>query len=802
MVWSLLVALLVWLGWALDASLPKALVMNPVTALGFLILGAILWLMLQAPEDRDLKSNSIRTLHFLAYTLIAIASLRLLDYALAFEPKVDQWLFPERLNGVEGSLPNRMAPNTALAFLLLGIAALLAESRRSALRTVGPFFTLAVFLLAWLALLGYAYSTQALYGFGRFIPMAMSTAGSFCIVSVGLLCARPHASFMTTLTGEAPGSVMLRRLLVVILTVPPLLSGIRIWGTHNGWMDDETGTNIVTIANMLILTAVVWFSAIRLNRSHDRRKRTEEDLIKARQEAEAASRTKSQFLANMSHELRTPLNSVIGFSEILADETFGSLNSKQHKYIDNITGSGRHLLELINDILDLSKIEADRMKFEPSTTNVKTTVQGALSIVGSLASRKNISVTADVEPSIPEAWLDTSKFKQILYNLLSNAIKFTPDGGCVKVTARQVPESEKARFTAQPSIDSGPLLEVSVEDNGIGISPKDYHRLFKEFEQLDAGYARKQEGTGLGLALTRRLVELHGGTIWAESEGIEGKGSLFRFILPLVQQEKTKNKPSTEVDNQPLVLVAEDNTQAKDLISHHLNNAGYAVIHARNGQQTIEMAADRRPKAITLDILLPDQTGWEVLAKLKADPRTADIPVIIISVTNDEDLAFSLGALECFAKPVNSNSLIAALNKAAKSAPHSIKSVLVVDDDPATVELISTTLKERDFNVLKSYRGPEAIQLARSKKPDLITLDLLMPEVNGFEVVKQLRIDPDTREIPILIYTSKDLTADEQRTLRMQVQGISQKNGLEQFLTELDRLVDSGSRSCNRGNAS
>ena len=528
------------------------------------------------------------------------------------------------------------------------------------------------------------------------------------------------------------------------------------------------------------------------------RKRAEEELRKARDAAETATRAKSQFLANMSHELRTPLNAIIGFSELFYDQIAGPLNPKQLQFADSILTSGRHLLQLINDILDLAKIEAGHLELEYSTVDVPTLLSNIQGIIQSLALKKNITVNTSLHEDLPALTIDEAKLKQILYNLLSNAVKFTPEGGTVTISG-----SVELESATDPA--STECLHLRVSDTGIGIRPEDQERIFGEFEQVDSSYGRMQQGTGLGLSLTRRLVEMHGGRIWIESSGIEGQGSTFHVALPLQAPDESTHPsgeahflpraPATDAhsyrqteDGRPLLLVVEDDPHAADLLSHYLSEAGYAVACAPDGEQAVELACAHRPAAITLDIMLPKKDGWAVLSELKALPETRDIPVIIVSIIKDRQLAGHLGALECFVKPVDRERLLDVVRAALSPDAQGTLNVLVVDDEPATVEQLTHLLTAHGFSVLGAYGGQQGIDLALETLPDIIVLDLMMPGVMGTEIVQRLRASPQGKDIPIIIYTAGDITPELRQQLDS-VQAIVSKSNLKEFLQELERLA-------------
>jgi PAS domain S-box-containing protein len=497
-------------------------------------------------------------------------------------------------------------------------------------------------------------------------------------------------------------------------------------------------------------------------------------------EVEQATKLKSKFLASMSHELRTPLNAIVGFSGLLADGTAGQMNDKQKRFVTHIKEGAHHLLQLINDILDLSKIEAGQLEIRCEDFQVKDALPEVLSTIRPLAMAKNIRVHHDLAASY-SIYADRVRFKQILYNLLSNAVKFTPEGGHVSIHYAEQDER----------------ICISVADTGIGIRAEDQEVIFEEFRQIDRDGAH--EGTGLGLAITKRLVEQQGGNIWLESEF--GKGARFSFTLPAASGQShvtphltPRIQPSSNSSSgkMPLVLIVDDEVPAREILASYLEPEGFRVEIACSAAEAIAKARELQPDAITLDILMPNSNGFDTLLSLKSESDTAHIPIIVVSIVDQQKMGFALGAADYLVKPVDKGRLLRTIRKYTQPLTIAESLILVVDDDPSTLDLLETTLHSAGYKTKTALSGKAALDTLAHTRVNGILLDLVMPEMDGFEVLEHVKHDAALKDIPVIILTAKSLTEEDGEVLKRQAQALLQKNGAwkEGLMTTLETVID------------
>jgi PAS domain S-box-containing protein len=534
-------------------------------------------------------------------------------------------------------------------------------------------------------------------------------------------------------------------------------------------------------------------------------KRFEQTLRLKNDELEDASRMKSQFLANMSHELRTPLNAIIGFSEVLRDGLTGPMTAQQRVFIGDIFDSGNHLLALINDILDLSKIEAGEMTLDFEPVQMSTLFSSSLSVIRERAATGHIKVRIDVGQDLGLIRADSRKLKQIVYNLLSNAVKFSIQGGTVTLRAARVSRGAVGQLSGPwkgrslPLVDSdfAEFIKISVTDSGIGISLEGLENLFKPFSQIDSGLGRKFEGTGLGLAMVKLLTELHGGAVAVESA--VGEGSCFSVWLPVRPVVSVRHPSLSELAggqiDAPAALVLGTNLDSAELISAQLQAQGFNVFQARSAEAALGVARHQPLTLITLEVMLPDMDGWEFLDRIKQVPELRHVPVVLRTIAADLSRSLILGAALVMQKPISRADLYAALLALGlfpRASGQTLK-VLVVDEDPKEVELIAVRVPGSASTVLRAYSGADAVQVARKALPDLIVLALMMSESNGFDVVEALSADPETALIPIVLVTEKQLSAESRAKFKCYVAAM--KEGVRfdpvRFRAEVSRAMSS-----------
>jgi CheY-like chemotaxis protein len=479
----------------------------------------------------------------------------------------------------------------------------------------------------------------------------------------------------------------------------------------------------------------------------------------------------------MSHELRTPLNAIIGYSEMLQEDA-ADLGAEQFTDdLRKINAAGKHLLELINAVLDLSKIEAGKMELYLETFEVAGLVRDIAAVIQPLAVKNANRLDVRCPDEIGTMRADLTKVRQALFNLLSNACKFTERGAILLAVARE-------------TLDGQDSMVFSVSDTGIGMTPEQLTRLFEVFSQADAATTRRYGGTGLGLALSRRLCRMMGGDVTVESE--PDRGSTFTIRLPAQVAEAVQEAPAppAPVEGVPArigtVLVIDDEPAVRDLMQRFLTKEGFRVVTASGGEDGLRRARELRPDAITLDVMMPGMDGWAVLSALKADADVADIPVVMLTIVDDKNLGYALGAADYLTKPIDRERLVTVLDKYRRDLP-----VLVVDDDAAVRQLLRRMLEPEGYVVVEAENGRAALERLRDVSPCCVLLDLMMPEMDGFEFVTEFRRREAWRAIPIVVITAKDLSHDDRERLNGYVQKILQKgtHGREPLLAEVRDLV-------------
>jgi PAS domain S-box-containing protein len=505
----------------------------------------------------------------------------------------------------------------------------------------------------------------------------------------------------------------------------------------------------------------------------------EQELRKAKESAESASQAKSDFLASMSHELRTPLNAIIGYSEMLEEEAQDLNLEPFTSDLPKIHGAGKHLLSLINDVLDLSKIEAGKMELFNETFEVAPMIEAVVNTIQPLAAKTGNQLVVECGPNLGMMTADLTKIRQSLFNLLSNASKFTANGH-IRLHVSRYREGKDD------------WIQFRVVDTGIGIPEDKLESVFDPFSQVDKGRSRKYGGTGLGLAITKRFCLMMGGDITVESQ--PGRGSDFRIVIPArsvaaADRDRLPNVPGTRRNT---VLVIDDDPAAQDLMRRYMEREGFHPVSALSGPQALQIVKEVRPIAITLDVMMPGMDGWAVLSALKSDPETADIPVIIVSIVDDKNLGYALGAAEYLTKPIDRERFSKVLDRYRCKGDNC--PVLVVEDDDAVRQTLRSVLERHGWQVFEAANGLLALESMAKQIPELILLDLVMPEMDGFEFAEQLQKNELWRSIPVIILTSKDLTPEERHKLNGHVERVLRKEsyGYSDLLNEIHRVVARG----------
>ena len=515
------------------------------------------------------------------------------------------------------------------------------------------------------------------------------------------------------------------------------------------------------------------------------RKRMESELHKAIWASEQATRAKSDFVASMSHELRTPLNAIIGYSEILFEDAQSAGRESETADLRKIQDAGKHLLGLIDNILDLSKIEAGKMTLYLETFELRPMIDSVAATVTALAKKTGNVLVVNCADEVGTMHSDLTKVRQILFNLLSNACKFTQNGTITLTALRDTNEA----------VD---WIEFQVRDTGIGMTPDQQAKVFEAFTQADNSTTRTYGGTGLGLAITKSFCRLMGGDVTLSSEA--GKGTTFMVRMPAVTRaasdtavsaaEKRSEGPQvTEPEHAPIVLVVDDDPNARELLRRHLQRGGYAVRMAANGEEALQLARTLQPDVVTLDALMPQMDGWAVLSAMKEDAALAEIPVIMVTIVDNQSIGFSLGAADYLIKPIDRDRLVRAVEKCCPRG--ALRHVLIVEDDAATSELMARALRGIDCTVTQAENGRVGLERLNEALPDAILLDLMMPEMDGFEFIARVRAEPRWQRIPVIVVTAKTLTAEDLARLNGHVQHLVHKGEYsgKAVLAALDDLV-------------
>jgi len=763
------------------------------TGLAFLLTGG-------ATALRGMKKGSVAVLvvfRMAVWLVVAWSAYKLLDFGLTTPGE-----FAGRRLWTDADLPpplndTPMSPLTAGTFLLIGLALLLLDGKSSVARKrVAAALVCGVIMLCLTVLIGYAHRVEVVRTFLG-TPMALWTATAFAILGVGLAAANGPDYFpLRPFAGPSTRALMLRTILpvvflmLVVRLVVELFLRTVLWGDYLGQVLAQADLEayrqqraaVIAVVDLLMLLLVGWAVSYvaqiiggKIDAAENARNRAMEEakksrdavevvnvdlrkawqgLRKANQElhaargaADASNRAKSQFLANMSHELRTPLNAVIGYTELLQDVAKEDGHADLLPDLGKIHASGRHLLTVINDILDLSRIEAGKVTLVPETVNLSAFIGGVATTIRPLVEKNGNAFHVRGPDGAGVLYADATRVRQCLYNLLSNAGKFTSKGEVLLEVERV-------------SADGGDRIVFRVSDTGIGMSPEQLARIFQPFVQADDSTTRKYGGAGLGLTISRKLAQMMGGDIRVESE--LGKGTRFTFELPVMTPPVPRPEPPAPPElpkkGGKTIVVVDDDPAVLDILTHYLTREGFRVVTVGRGADVLRVCREVGPAAVTLDVMMPDVDGWAVLAALKGDPELAHIPVIMLTIVEDRNLGHALGAADYLVKPLDPDRLLDTLRRHTGTAPGV---ALMVEDDPVTRAMLRRMLESDGWSVEEAANGREALACVERRRPGLIVLDLMMPEMDGFEFLAEMRLREQWRSIPVVVVTARDLSPED-----------------------------------------